>query len=100
MADLREAADQFARDLLGQNIAGLMVAFTPEGMGKAMAMQAQAQANPQPPATGYEIEVGGQDGEEHSVDIVMKNAEGQGVIATKWREVAGAWKVDDISLKG
>jgi hypothetical protein len=69
-------------------------------MGKAMAMQAQAQAGgPQPPSTGYEVKLGGQDGEDHLVDIVMKNADGEGVITTKWKDVAGAWKVDDIALK-
>ena len=32
MAELKDTADQFARDLIAQNIAGLMMAFTPEGM--------------------------------------------------------------------
>jgi hypothetical protein len=99
MAELRDAADQFTRDLLAQNIAGLMVAFTPEGMGKAMAMQAQAQANPRPPATGYDIELGEQEGDDHVVDIVMKSADAQATITTKWRQVAGDWKVNDISVK-
>lgn len=100
MAELQEAADQFAKDLIGQNIAGLMMAFTPNGMGKAMAMQTQMQATgPQQPSTGYEVQLKGEDGEDHLVDIVMKNAEGEGVIATRWKDVAGAWKVDDIGLK-
>jgi hypothetical protein len=69
-------------------------------MGKAMAMQAQAQARgPQPPSTGYEVKVVGQEGDDHVVDIVMKNAEGEGIIATRWRDVAGSWKVNDIVLK-
>jgi hypothetical protein len=100
MAELKDTADQFAKDLIAQNIAGLMMSFTPEGMGKAMAMQAQAQAQgPQPPSTGYEIKVIGQEGDDHVVDIVMKNAEGEGIIATRWRDVAGAWKVNDIAIK-
>jgi hypothetical protein len=101
MADLNEAAQQFANDLIAQNIAGLMMVFTPEGMGKAMAMQAQMQTSgqPQPAATGFEIRVGTQEGEDHNVDIVMKTADGEGIIATKWRDVAGAWKVNDIGLK-
>lgn len=100
MAELQDTADQFAKDLIAQNIAGLMMAFTPAGMGKAMAMQAQVQANgPQPPSTGYEIQLNGQDGEDHLIDIVMKNADGQGVITTRWKDIAGAWKVDDIALK-
>ena len=100
MAELKDAAEQFAKDLMAQNIAGLMMAFTPNGMGKAMAMQAQMQASgAQPQTTGFEVNVLGPDGEDQAVDIVMKNADGQGVIATKWKDVAGAWKVDDISIK-
>ena len=101
MAELKDVADQFAKDLVAQNIAGLMMAFTPAGMGKAMAMQAQMQsAGPQAPTTGFDIQMNGTEGEDQLVDIVMKTADGQGgVIATKWKDVAGAWKVDDIALK-
>ncbi|MGE5595775.1 MAG: hypothetical protein ACM3S1_07030 [Hyphomicrobiales bacterium] len=100
MAELKDTAEQFAKDLMNQNIAGLMMAFTPEGMGKAMALQQQQQAaGPQPPATGVEVQLQGQEGEDHLVDIIMKNDQGQGVIATKWRDVAGAWKVNDMAIK-
>lgn len=101
MADLTEAADQFAKDLIAQNLGGLMIVFTPEGMGKAMAMQAQMQGGgqPQPAATGFGIHLGGQDGDDHLVDVTMKNPDGEVVIATRWRDIAGAWKVNDISLK-
>ena len=100
MAELQETADQFAKDLIAQNIAGLMMAFTPNGMTQAMAVQAQAQAaGPQPPATGYEVVMNGQEGEDHLVDIVMKNEAGQGIISTRWKDVAGAWKVDGMSMK-
>ena len=99
MADLKETADQFAKDLIAQNIAGLMMAFTPAGMGKAMAMQSQAQASGQPPATGFELKELGQEGDDHLVDIVMKNPGGEAIISTKWKDVAGAWKVDDIGIK-
>lgn len=101
MAELKEMADQFAKDLIAQNIAGLMMAFTPEGMTKAMTMQAQmaASGQPQPVSTGFEIRELGQEGDDHAIDIVMKNANGEGVIATKWRDVAGTWKVNDIALK-
>ena len=101
MAELKEMADQFAKDLIAQNIAGLMMAFTPEGMTKAMTMQAQmaSSGQPQPVSTGFEIRDLGQEGDDHAIDIVMKNANGEGVIATKWREVAGAWKVNDMWLR-
>ena len=100
MADLKETADQFAKDLVAQNIAGLMMAFTPNGMGKAMAMQGQmAAAGPQPPTTGHEVNIIGPEGDDQVVDIVMKRDDGQGIIMTKWKEVAGAWKVDDMSLR-
>ncbi|MBE7517907.1 MAG: hypothetical protein HUU14_04290 [Dehalococcoidia bacterium] len=99
MADLQSSAEQFAKDLIAQNIAGLMVAFTPEGMGKAMAMQAQSAGQPQPTATGFEVKVVGQEGNDHLVDLVMKTADGERTIGTRWRDVAGSWKVNDIAVK-
>ncbi len=101
MAELKDAADQFAKDLLAQNIAGLMMAFTPNGMGQAMALQSQMQgagaAGGGTPTVSIELQ--GQEGDDHLVDIVM-SADGQSrTIATRWKDVAGAWKVDGISLK-
>lgn len=103
MADLQQAADQFAKDLTGMNIAGLMMAFTPNGMAKAMAMQTQMMANaaggPPPQAGGYEVVVGEAEGGLTTVDLVLKNDSGSVTITTKWQDVAGAWKVEDIALK-
>ena len=103
MADLKEAADQFAKDLTGMNIAGLMMAFTPNGMAKAMAMQQEMMASaagaPPPQAGGYELIVGDTEGGLTAVDLVLKNDSGSVTIATKWQDVAGAWKVEDIGLK-
>ncbi len=100
MAELKDAADQFAKDLMAQNIAGLMMVFTPEGMTKAMAMQSQMQAQGQrSPATSYDVNVGESEGEDTNVDLVMKGADGEMTITTKWREVGGAWKVNDMALK-
>ncbi len=50
MAELKDTADQFAKDLINQNIAGLMMAFTPNGMGQAMALQGQWLRSRSPPA--------------------------------------------------
>jgi hypothetical protein len=101
MAELKEAADTFAKDLVNQNIAGLMMAFTPNGMGQAMALQSQmAAAGPQPAGTPeITLNMGGQEGEDHLVDIVMSSGGEARTIATRWKDVAGAWKVDAISLK-
>lgn len=100
MAELKDAADQFAKDLLAQNIAGLMVAFTPNGMGQAMALQSQMQAaGPQGGAPTVTINVQGQEGDDHLVDIVMAADGDSRTIATRWKDVAGAWKVDGIALK-
>ncbi len=102
MADLKEAAEQFAKDLVNQNIAGLMMAFTPNGMGQAMALQSQMQAagGPQPTGTPtVTVEVQGQEGDDHLVDIVMSSDAGTRTIATRWKDVAGSWKVDGIALK-
>ncbi|MCA9830540.1 MAG: hypothetical protein R3B97_11960 [Dehalococcoidia bacterium] len=98
MAELKEAADRFAKDLMAQNIAGLMLAFTPAGMMKAMAMQGQmAAAGPQPPPTGYEVTVDGED----SALVVLKNSNGEAKISTKWMldPATSTWKVDDIQVQ-
>jgi len=102
MAELKDSAQQFAQDLINQNIAGLMMAFTPNGMTQAMALQGQMAAQPQPTGTPkVEVNVVGQEGDDHVVDLVM-SAEGSSdsrVITTRWKDVAGAWKVDGIALK-
>jgi hypothetical protein len=102
MAELNEAADQFAKDLLGMNLAGLMMSFTPDGLGKAMAMQAQMQAGGGGAAPGtatHTLKMLGQEGDDHMVDIHVSGPNGDAVISTRWRDVAGAWKVNDIGLK-
>ncbi len=100
MAELQQVADQFAKDLAAQNIAGLMMAFTPTGMGQAMALQAQmAAAGPQPADAEMSVVVAGTEGATSLVDIIFKGADSSRTIATKWVEVAGAWKVDGIGLK-
>ena len=101
MADLQAAAEQFAKDLASQNIAGLMMAFTPNGMGQAMALQAQmaAAGGPQAADAAVKIELGGTEGNLSLADIVFSNGTDSRTIATKWLDVAGAWKVDGIALK-
>lgn len=100
MAELKDVAEQFAKDLMNQNLPGLMMAMTPAGMTNAMALQAQRQASGQTGAmTGYEVVVGEQQGDDRLVDLVMKSADGEGVIETRWRDVAGLWKVDGLVLK-
>jgi hypothetical protein len=100
MAELKDTADQFAKDLINQNIAGLMMAFTPNGMGQAMALQGQMAAQPQPTGTPtVDVVVGATEGEDTLVDIVMASDSTSTTIATRWKDVAGAWKVDAIGLK-
>ena len=97
MADLKETAEKFLEDLIAQNVGGLMATFTPEGMSKAMAM-----GQPQAPAgtpTKKEVQIQDAQGEDTPVDFVVGNDEQEAVIGTLWREVGGAWKVNDIQLK-
>jgi hypothetical protein len=101
MAELKESAAQFVNDLKNQNIAGLMMAFTPTGMGKAMAMQAQMQSQGGPqPILDFTIADPVEEGDHKVLEITLKNAGGEGVMVTKWiSDATGAWKVDDIGMK-
>lgn len=118
MPSLEEAANAFASDLVAMNIPAVMAAFTPEGMMKMMALQgsilarlSQAQASgqtvtlppagqmpAQPPATKFEIAIEEGDGEDRPVRMTFSGPSGTGVFLTTWREVEGAWKVNDVSL--
>ncbi len=97
MADLKESAEQFLENLIANNIGGLMATFTPEGMSKAMSMGQQ-----QPPAgtpTKKQVSIGDAQGEDTPIEFVVGNETQEAIIGTQWREVGGAWKVNDIELK-
>jgi len=98
MDDLKEAAQKFIDDLLAQNLGGLMATFTPAGMTKAMSMGQQG-----PPAgtpTKKEAILGEPNGEDHPVELVVADDQGQeAIIGTVWHHVGGAWKVNDIEIK-
>ena len=88
--DLLQIADQFAQDLIANNIAGLMPLFTPAGIGQAMALQAQ----PGSAEGSDEYEIEDQGG--NLLHITFRGDDGDGTIFTQWIEVEGAWKVDGI----
>ena len=94
-ADLMQTADQFAQDLIANNIAGLMPVFTPVGIGQAMAMQQNPNAGSAAGSTSFEIEDQG-DNLLHITFRGPESAGGDGTIFTQWVEVEGAWKVDAI----
>ena len=89
-ADLLQLADQFAQDLVANNIAGLMPMFTPVGIGQAMALQAQ----PDSAEGSDEYEIADQGG--NLLHITFRGDDGEGTIYTQWVEVEGLWKVDAI----
>ncbi len=90
---LMETADQFAKDLIANNIAGLMPVFTPVGIGQAMALQAQPGSAEG--SESYEIDDQG-DNLLHITFRGPESAGGDGTIFTQWVEVEGLWKVDAI----
>ena len=92
-ADLLQTADQFAQELIANNIAGLMPVFTPVGIGQAMALQAQPGSAEG--SESYEIEDQG-DNLLHITFRGPESAGGDGTIFTQWVEVEGLWKVDAI----
>ena len=92
-ADLLEIANQFAQDLIANNIAGLMPMFTPIGIGQAMALQAEPDSAEG--SESFEIEDQG----DNLLHITFRGPEstgGDGTIYTQWVEVEGLWKVDAI----
>ena len=94
-ADLLETADQFAKDLIANNVAGLMPVFTPVGIGQAMAMQQDPNAGSAAGSTSFEIEDQG----DHLLHITFRGPEsagGDGTIFTKWIEGPMGWQVDAI----
>ncbi len=98
MADLQEAANQFIEDLIAQNMGGLMATFTSEGMSKAMALGQGPQPQGGTP-TRKEAVLLPAEGDDHPVDLILGNDEQEGIIGTVWREIGGAWKVNDIHVK-
>lgn len=90
---LMETADQFAKDLIANNIAGLMPVFTPAGIGQAMALQAQPGSAEG--SESYEIDDQG-DNLLHITFRGPESAGGDGTIFAQWVEVEGLWKVDAI----
>ena len=94
-ADLMQIADQFAQDLIANNIAGLMPVFTPVGIGQAMAMQQNPNAGSAAGSTSFEIDDQG-DNLLHITFRGPESAGGDGTIFTQWVEVEGAWRVDAI----
>ena len=91
MTTLHDAADQLARDIIANNLMGLMRAFTASGMKKALTVQAQTGGAQD--ATGYAIEERG-DGVVH---IIFTAPGGGGAIVTRWVASGDSWKVDDMS---
>lgn len=90
MAELSEAADQLARNLIANNIAALMPSFTPQGLIQALALQAQ----PDSAEGSDEYELSRQEGDRYH--IWFRGDDGEGGIYTDWLEVDGIWKVDGI----
>lgn len=98
--ELNAAAEQFGRDMVAENVSGLINAMTPSGMSNGLALQAQRQATGQSlKATGFEHRYMAQQGDDHLIDLVLTSEAGEGVIETRWRNVFGLWKVDGMVLK-
>lgn len=96
MADqttLAEAVDQLARDMIANNIAGMMPMFTPQGLMQALALQGGEQSAEGSDA--YEVTpVEGAEGNRY--EIRFSGEDGEGGIYTDWVEIDETWKVDAI----
>jgi hypothetical protein len=47
----------------------------------------------------FEVLLLGQEGDEHLVNFVLASERGSMLLATRWRNASGVWKIDDIALK-
>lgn len=93
MADLMETAREFADALVANDMGALMMAFTPVGIGKALAMQAESESSPEG-STSIDV----QDQGNGLVHITFKGDDGEGTIFTQWVEQDAVWKVDDMGM--
>ena len=88
--DLPAIVDQFARDLIANNVAALLPMFTPQGVAQALALQAEPDS-----AEGSDTyELTDQGGQRYR--IWFDGDDGDGAIETQWVAVEGMWKVDEI----
>lgn len=91
--ELAAAVDQLARDMIANNIAGMMPMFTPQGLMQALALQGGEES-----AEGsddYEVTAAkGNRGNRYHIHF--RGDDGEGGIYTDWLEVDGEWKVDGI----
>jgi hypothetical protein len=92
MADAAETANRHAQDVVNGNMAGVMGDLTPEALTKAMQLGGGPQG-----VTSYDLVDGGADGEDHLFDITYHAAAGPMTISSRWREIAGAWKIVDLA---
>ena len=96
MADqttLAEAVDQLARDMIANNIAGMMPMFTPQGLMQALALQGGEQSAEGSDA--YEV-TPVEAAEGNRYEIRFRGEDGEGGIYTVWVEIDESWKVDAI----
>lgn len=91
MSTIIEAAEKLARDILSNNLLGLMTSFTPSGMAKALAVQAQSGGTQG--ATDFVVADQG----ENVVHITFRAPDGEGTIRTRWVRAGDGWKVDDMA---
>ena len=87
MASLEEAQKQLAQDIISNNIAGLMGAFTPAAMVKAMGIA----ANPINAQT-YELnDLGNNEVETTFVGSYRRT------VWSKWVQNGELWQIDDLA---
>lgn len=94
MPDAAETAHRHAQDVVNGNMAAVMGDLTPEALAKAMQMGGGPQG-----VTGYDLVDGGADGDDHLFEITYQAAVGPMTIASRWRDVSGAWKIVDLAPK-
>jgi hypothetical protein len=100
----REAAERNARAIKEGNITQVMADITPEALAEMMQMASAAGATGVPPPTtmpgieSYSIEQTGEGEDEASFDATFVSAAGTATVATRWKRIAGQWKIAGVRL--
>jgi hypothetical protein len=97
--ELRAIVDRNALAVVAGNFMQIMADVTPEALAKLMGMAGSGQPSVAtlPAISGYDVELLESEGGSERYLATFRAAAGTAQIVTHWQQVAGAWKIVDVS---